>query len=710
MRAREVSIRLMIACVTVVGFGTRECRGQRKIELEPAAEKVGRYEKLEMQVRVGQLYENPFDPEQVEVTVVVEGPGNERIVVPGFYCQEYERREFGQGGKKRNWYYPVGDGTWKVRFAPTATGTYEARARLKDSKGHLESQSVLFACTDSQRKGFLRAGRKDPRFLEFTEGGGFFAIGQNLAFVGEGQYVNLSKAEEIFGRLSRNGANFLRIWTCCEDWALAIEAKKSAWDRSWGRNAPIVTRPGEQAGRKCVKIEGGDGRSLSVSPSHPVGLRPGMRYVLTGEFTAEGAKGLRVEAGGSVQVFEAGDKGRWRQFRREFESGENELWLGRVALGPAGSGTVWVDRLSLKEGAGGAELLWEAEVNRPVRGRYNQVDCFMLDKLVEAAEENGIYLMLCLITRDLYMNSLSDQKSPEYGQAIKDARKLMRYAVARWGYSTNVAAWEYFNEMDPGRPTDRFYDEVGEYLEQVDIYHHLRTTSTWHPSARDCRHGRLDIGQLHHYMRPVDKENFRDEVAVIEEKAAFLREHGPGKPVLIGEFGLATEKWGLSENMKKDSDGVHFHNCLWASAFSGVSGTAMFWWWDQLDRQDAYGHYRPLAEYLADVSFAGMRKIRATASDERVRVQGYQGEGVAYFWVCNREATWWNVVIERREPGRIKGASLEIEGLGDGDYSLEWWDTREGKVAKRERASSRGGKLRVSVPEFAQDIACKVKR
>jgi len=33
---------------------------------------------------------------------------------------------------------------------------------------------------------------------------------------------------------------------------------------------------------------------------------------------------------------------------------------------------------------------------------YNQLDCFMLDQLVEAAEQNDIYLMLCLFTRDLY--------------------------------------------------------------------------------------------------------------------------------------------------------------------------------------------------------------------------------------------------------------------------------------------------------------------
>jgi hypothetical protein len=381
-----------------------------------------------------------------------------------------------------------------------------------------------------------------------------------------------------------------------------------------------------------------------------------------------------------------------------------------MALSTVGAGTVWLDRLSLKEASGSVELLWEADVNRPTRGVYNQLDCFMLDQLVEAAERNDIYLMLCLITRDLYMKSLSDEGSPEYQRAIQDAKKLMRYAAARWGYSANVAAWEYFNEIDPGLPTDRFYAEVGNYLEQIDVHHHLRTTSTWHPSAKDCRNPHLDIGQLHHYMRPETQDEFKDEVAVVLDKARFLRKHAPDKPVLIGEFGLATPKWGLSEHMKQDNEGVHFHNSLWASAFAGTSGTAMFWWWDQLDRQDAYGHYRPLAAFLADVSFAGLQKPKATISSDQLRLFGYQGNSRAYIWIFDTQATWWNRVIANKQPAPITCATIDIQGLRPGDYRLEWWHTYEGRVIRTERISLAEGPLRISVPTFSGDIALKIRQ
>jgi hypothetical protein len=75
--------------------------------------------------------------------------------------------------------------------------------------------------------------------------------------------------------------------------------------------------------------------------------------------------------------------------------------------------------------------------------------------------------------------------------------------------------------------------------------------------------------------------------------------------------------------MKKDTEGVHFHTSLWASAFSGVSGTAMFWWWELLDQQNDYRHYKPLSAFLSNVCFAGLRQTDAEISNGQLRVLGY---------------------------------------------------------------------------------------
>ncbi len=706
MTSRRSLMHFVLPCVLTVFSAAGAAQD---ITLSTQVEQVGKYEKLELLLEIDRQYANPFDPCEVEFNVLMATPGGRSLVLPAFFGQDYERRDLQRSGKTVAWCYPRGVGSWKARFAPMEPGTYTAHAVLKDGQGEITSAPVTFACVGSARKGFLRVSDDDPRFLQFSEGRPFFAIGQNLAFIGAGQYVTAPRAEEIFGKLAANGANFVRIWTCCQDWALAIEARKSAWTRSWTRESPVVALPGSegqpQAG-KCVKIEGENGTSVTASPSHNVALRPGTQYVITGKIKMEGPEAVRLQVGGKNWTI-AASMPDWQVFEQEFTTGASEYWLGRVAFSLVGAGKAWLDALSLKETAGGAELLWEADVNRPVRGYYNPLDCFLLDEIVEAAEQNGIYLMLCAITRDLYMDSLSKVDSPEYRQATTDAKKFMRYAVARWGYSTNVAAWEYWNEMDPGKPTNAFYEQVGKYLEQVDIYAHLRTTSTWSPSARDCRHPQLDIAQEHHYMRP-DDDDFRDEVESIVRQSNWLREHAPGKPALIGEFGLATAKWGLSDYMKQDRAGVHFHNCLWASAFAGSSGTAMFWWWEQLDLQNAYHHYKPLTAFLADVSPANLQQTTATTSEPRLRILGRQGDNRACLWLVNREATWWNLVAEKRAPTPIDSATIAIDGLSPGNYAVLWWDTHASEPISRQTASPAGGRLQLDVPPFTRDLACKI--
>ena len=126
--------------------------------------------------------------------------------------------------------YPLGQPTWRARFSPEEVGRYRVVAELLDGDGLAKSEAVEFRSVASARRGFIHVSRQDPRFFAFDDGQPFFPIGQNLAFIGESQYVTLPKMEEIFGQLAANGANWVRIWTCCNDWAMAIEARKSTGD------------------------------------------------------------------------------------------------------------------------------------------------------------------------------------------------------------------------------------------------------------------------------------------------------------------------------------------------------------------------------------------------------------------------------------------------------------------------------------------------
>jgi hypothetical protein len=681
--------------------------------LKSLSSHVEKYGLIEFAIEPSRQYTNPFDPHEVDLSLVIQTPEGKTFKLPAFFVQQYERKTITKSGRMAAWMYPLGQPVWRARFAPADVGRYRVVAEMRDSEGLARSEAAEFDCVASPLRGFVRVSRQDPRFFEFDEGQPFFPIGQNLAFIGEGQYVTLPKMEQIFERLAENGANWLRVWTCCHDWALAIEARKSAWGRSWSWHPPITPLPGAEAsGRKCLRLTEGAGADLAVSPSHSVALRPDTKYVLSGRIKTESPAHVQVITGPHrlAAPVASGPNGNWQEFRLEFATGSDEYWLGRTALHLEGSGAAWADALSLKEAGGGPELLWEADVNRTERGFYNPVDCYMLDQVVASAQQRGIYLQLCLITRDLYMNSLKDEQSDEYQQAIDDAKNLLRYVVARYGYSTAVVSWEYFNEQDPGLPTNRFYRELGEYLQQVDIYHHLRSTSTWHPSPRDWRHPQLDVADTHFYLRPVPDRKYADEVDAALGNAAELRQHAAGKPVLIGEFGLANAQWQPTKEMNESSEVVDFHNGLWASALSGTSGTAMFWWWDRLDRRNHYRHYRPLADFVADIPWttAGLQPARVRVRDPQVRVHGLAGRDCAYLWLFDPQAGFESVVIRGANPHMLPEIQLELLGLAAGDYRVQWWDTQTGKVVKEDRAAATDQLLPLTAPSFVRDLAVKV--
>ncbi|HEY6226132.1 MAG TPA: hypothetical protein VI282_03310 [Verrucomicrobiae bacterium] len=676
------------------------------LDLKLTQDSVALFEKLEFVLR------SPSPQESPEATLEIKSPSGRQIILPAFWFQPFEYKSIDRGGKKSEWMYPTGAAGWRARFAPTEVGAYTATATIRSAGEISHSQKMTFQCERAKSHGFVRVSANNPKLFEFDNGEPFFALGQNLAFIGDNQYLNVDRAAAVFRKMGENGANFARIWVCAEDWAMAIEARKSAWGRGWNWNPPIIPMPGRNGylrGENCLRINAGE--SLKVDPSEAVPLRPATAYVLSGKMTTEGDGTLIVELGKGPtgEPIRAKKKGEWQRFTVPFTSAANQWWLGDLNLRASEGGRVLVTDLSLKEAQGGPELLWEADVNRSPRGYYNQPDSFMLDRLLEAAEQNGIYLQLTLLTRDHYMSDLTDPPSADYAAAIRDAKAFMRYAVARWGYSTHVFAWEYFNEMDPNAPTQRFHAELGEYLKGVDPYHHLRTTSGWSPAPAHWKHPDLDIADLHWYLRPNSKPDWRDEISGVLDRAQFLRAAATNKPALLGEFGLADDKWGRSPYMAQDKQNVHFHNALWASALSGLSGAAAFWWWEVLDENDAYAQYKPLARFVRDIPFTStsLEPFEIHLDESGCRVVGLKGPREAYCWIANDEATWWKVIVEKRSPREIDGASFNLKGLQKGSYHVRWFDTRSGNVIEENDLSADDG-INLRAPKFTADIAAKI--
>ena len=151
--------------------------GDDALRLHSSATEVGKYQRIDFELAVPWSYQNPFDPDEVAVSLEIRAPDGKSLILPVFWMQGYVREVLQRGGRK-DWLYPQGPGGWRARFAPMDVGRYEAVAKLKDASREVRSAAVRFQCVESAGAGFLQASARDPRYLAFSDGRPMLAIGQ----------------------------------------------------------------------------------------------------------------------------------------------------------------------------------------------------------------------------------------------------------------------------------------------------------------------------------------------------------------------------------------------------------------------------------------------------------------------------------------------------------------------------------------------------
>ncbi|HLH81567.1 MAG TPA: DUF5060 domain-containing protein [Chthonomonas sp.] len=229
------------------------------------------------------------------------------------------------------------------------------------------------------------------------------------------------------------------------------------------------------------------------------------------------------------------------------------------------------------------------------------------DKIVEAAQQNGIYFQMVLQHHGQYSSNVNPNwnenpynvknggflQAPDdfftNPQAIEATKRKLYYILARWGYSPNIMAFELFNEVQFTDAYQHKHDaaiaqwhrEMADFLRRYDINHHLITTS----SAPDVPYDSpiwqsMDYIQVHSY--PPDP--LTTLAAGPPAQALKLN-----KPIFVGEFGPAT---------LDDPNGVALHNGLWAGLMRWPSGSPEYWSWDVIEQHDLYGNYAAATAFL----------------------------------------------------------------------------------------------------------------
>lgn len=218
-----------------------------------------------------------------------------------------------------------------------------------------------------------------------------------------------------------------------------------------------------------------------------------------------------------------------------------------------------------------------------------------MEELLHLVDSLHLYMMLTLdMNNGNWRNSPYNQVNggpiktwPEFfsSKAAMDKYKnKLRYIIARWGYSTNIAAFEFFNEIDNGVFTKgdsiiiphanvtNWHDEMARYVKDIDPYKHLVTTSISHRDIEGLNSiAYIDFNQKHIYKHT-------EKIPAIYPD--YIQTYG--KPYVIGEFGYRWEDANPKYAKEADYD---YKRGLWFGLFSPTPILPMSWWWEFFDEQ-----------------------------------------------------------------------------------------------------------------------------
>ncbi len=571
---------------------------QAVLNFETSGTEVPRYQLFEVTFELARTYENPFDPNQIQISALFQSAGGKRVTVDGFFYQDFERRR----DKRVESLIPFGAPKWKIRFSPTEPGEWSYQITIKDTE-ELRLPPRAFTCVPSDLHGRVQVS-SDKRYFEFEDGSFFYPIGHNIP---------------------------------------AAFNEKAAL-----------------------------------------------------------ALGLTIERREGTLAFD-------RYLAGMQKAGENfaRVWLAVWSFG----------------------LEWSSKYHPNYRGvgRYNLQNAWRLDYVMRQAEERGIFVQLALsafgewrldkhegdwpfspynVANGGWLKQPQQFWSDERAQ--ETYQRMVRYVMARWGYSSHIVAWEVCNEVDLVTGYNEHVAEIvawhnrcAETIRRHDQWSRLVTCTfcyvTNYPTL--LSQPAISFSSTNPYaIQVIDKMR-----QVFQQQSAF------GKPVIMTECGYDV-KGALPETTE-----TYLHVGLWASYMMPFAGAGMSWWWDFLDDRNLYWMFTPLVEYAhgedlrsRNLQMGGAECLSGEGAAAGLAALTLQNDTSGYFWIYETQ-------MLRAEsetvftPAPRKETQIALHGLKAGAYRVEFWDTlKGGKVAEVTAQAGGDGRLRCAVPEFSGDIAGKV--
>ncbi len=350
--------------------------------------------------------------------------------------------------------------------------------------------------------------------------------------------------------------------------------------------------------------------------------------------------------------------------------------------------------------------------------RLNQAS--RLDHVLRLAQNNDIKIYLTLLNHGQFSEIVNPNwhinpynkklggilEKPEEFFTNELARKSFKdelyYIVGRYGCYESILAWELFNEVDwtdnySAKNVSLWHDEMAKYIKSIDCYNHLVTTSFKMFEGDAYFLDSIDFINPHCY-----NFDYQNLLLAIPEKTDYLLNKYK-KPVVMQEIGI---DWRTGHGTYDlDNTGITIHQAAWAGIMGGATAGGMHWWWDSFfEGHNLWWRLDGAANFSKKIDLYHKPFTRIKESTSGLTLMGYLLEKEIYGYIFNDK---W--IHSESLPEKVLSAEFNIP-FEDGNYELYLYETKEGKVVKKESLCSVNNMLNLKFQNIDLDLAFIIKK
>ena len=690
---------------------------------------VAQYEKFELDITLDtdNSYHNPYDPGEIDLSAVFMAPGGQKFKVPGFIYQGFSLPSrsvkigdmaLSSAGTSK----PV----WKIRFAPERKGKWSYRVTVRNPAGKHTSKVLSFKCLSSRHPGFIRTSKKDNRYFQFDSGKNFYAIGENLCWVEPDDPFGI---EDYFDRLSASQQNWIRVWP----WPFYLIME---WSKPRAQGLGRFSQTDSWRFDRLIELARKKGAYIQlVLNYHGMFIQGAER----GEQWQNNPYNKTLNGPCKKPEDFFNNEEAKKLFKRRLR-----YLVARWGYSPNILGWEFFNNVDLIKNVNENDIVkWHKEMahylklNDPFHhllttsfARPNSGDKVWRLKEIDYTQiHNYVNDVITLI--DYFSRQRTRYKKPaimgEIAGAVTEAKTE---AQDKNGIRLHNSIWASL--MSPLAGTAMYWWWDG-HLRINNLYYHYKALGEF---TRDIDWQSLRLTSVE--VKIDVKDSDRDDVII---PAILDWELSTGSKFVIGSDGVVKSDGVLSKyfqgfrhsewKLDPGFDVTYLTEGTFSVYLAQPSnlGTKLK---IVLDDKVVFGkEFPPTKDYITlNEEYkikvpAGRHMIKivndgdnwvniswikiGNKSFPRIRVVGLQNNKLAMLWCVNRQSTAESY-LEHLTLQPITGARIKICGLVKGNYKVEYWDTRKGKIFKTEDTVSDGRMLELNLPPITNDVACKIKR